>query len=251
MKIRLLPKIKPGSRASFILHGLFSVSVILVIYFLTVEPISLPIVGVVVFLLSKWRMFAVMPRHWLANVRSNLVDITVGVSYVIFIDGTAGMTTRLVLTALYIGWVLFLKPATSSVAVGVQAMIAQLVGMMAMYGRFSDVNILTLVLFTWLLCYSSARHFFSSFDEPDGRMMAHVWGLFGAQLAWVLGHWVLAYGPVPQIALLLTVIGYSFALSYYLKYTSKLNASQKNQFIIVTLVIILIVALFSQWQYNG
>lgn len=251
MKIRLLPRIKPGSRASIVLHGVFNVIVVLVVLALIVEPIRLPAVAVIVFLISKWRMFAVKPRHWLANLRANLVDITVGLSYVVFIDGTASTLTKLILTLLYIAWVLFIKPGTSSIMVGLQAMIAQLVGMIALYGRFSDAKIATLVIATWVICYSVARHFLSSFDEPNGRVISHVWGLFGAQLAWVLSHWLLSYGPIPQIALLLTVIGYSFAVSYYLHATKGLTNSQKNQFIIVSAVLIIIVALFSQWQYNG
>lgn len=251
MKILFLPRIKPGSRSSVVLHGLFNVIVILVVFALVVEPIKLPAVAVVAFLLSKWRMFAVKPRHWLANLRANLVDITVGLSYIVFIDGTSNIVTKLTITVLYIAWMLFIKPGTSSISVGVQAMAAQLVGVIALYGRFSDAKLTTLVFVTWVICYSAARHFMSSFDEPNGRLLSHVWGLFGAQLAWVLSHWILAYGPVPQIALLLTVIGYSFAVSYYLHATKGLTSSQKNQFIIVSAVLIIIVALFSQWQYNG
>lgn len=251
MKIHLIPRIKPGSKASVLLHGLFNVLVILVVFAFVVEPINLPAVAVILFLISKWRMFAVKPRHWLANIRANMVDITVGLSYIAFIDGTNSATTRLVFTALYISWILFIKPGSSSVLVGLQSMIAQLVGATALFDKFSGASVTTLVLLTWLLCYSVARHFFSSFDEPKGRVMAHVWGLFGAELAWVLSHWTLAYGPFPQIALILTVVGYSFAVSYYIHTTKGLSNSQKNQFIIVVAVLILIIALFSQWQYNG
>lgn len=251
MKIQLLPKIKPGSRASLVLHGLFNVGVVLIIYALTVEPISLPVVAIVFFLLSKWRMYAVKPRHWLANTRANMVDIMVGVSYITFIDNTGGILTKLILTVLYVAWVLVVKPGSSSLLVGIQAMIAQVVATIALFNHYSDMSIMGLVLLTWLICYSVARHFFSSFEEPNGRVMAHIWGLFGAELAWILSHWTLGYGPIPQIALILTVIGYSFAVSYYLKSIRGLTTSQKNQFIIITAVMIIIVALFSEWQYNG
>lgn len=251
MKIQLVPKIKPGSRASLVLHGLFNVAVVLIIMALSVEPISLPVAAVVFFLFSKWRMYAVKPRHWLANTRANMVDIMVGLSYIIYIVNTENLTTRIIFTLAYIAWVLIIKPGSSSVMVGVQAMIAQLVASIALFNEYSSTSIIGLVFLTWLVCYSVARHFFSSFDEPNGRVMSHIWGIFGAELAWILSHWTLGYGPIPQIALLLTVIGYSFAVSYYLKSTKGLSNSQKNQFIIITAVMIIIVALFSEWQYNG
>ena len=251
MKIQLLPKIKPGSQASTLLHAFFNVAVVLVVLAFTIEPIRLPAVAVTFFLLSKWRMFAVKPRHWLTNLRANLVDITVGMSFILFIDGTSNIATRLILTVSYISWVLFIKPGSSSVLVGLQSMIAQFVGIVALFNKFSGSSVTILVLLVWLICYSAARHFFSSFDEPNGRLMSHIWGLFGAELAWILSHWTLAYGPFPQIALLLTVVGYSFAVSYYIHATKGLTSSQKNQFVIVVAILILIIALFSQWQYNG
>jgi len=251
MKIQLIPKIKPGSRASLVLHGLFNVAVVLIIFSLTIEPIKLPAVAVIFFVLSKWRMFAVKPRHWLANTRANMVDIMVGLSYIVFLDNTSSLLTKLILTALYVVWMLFIKPGSSSILVGIQAMIAQLVAMIALFGEFSDMSIMGLVILTWLICYSVARHFFSSFEEPKGRILAHIWGLFSAELAWILSHWTLGYGPLPQIALVLTVVGYSFAVSYYMKSSRGLSNSQKNQFIIVTTAMIIIVALFSEWQYNG
>lgn len=251
MRIQLLPRIKPGSRSSTVLHGLFNTAVVLVIFALTVPPINLPAVAVTVFLISKWRMFAVKPRHWLANLRANFVDISVGLSYIIFINGTDSAFSRLLLTLSYIFWVLIIKPGSTSIMVGVQAMLAQFVAMVALFSKFSGASITILVIATWLVCYSVARHFFSSFEEPNGRVMAHVWGIFGGELAWVLSHWTLAYGPLPQIAILLTVIGYSFAVSYYMRSASGLKNSQKNQFIIITAIVVLIIALLSQWQYNG
>ena len=251
MRIRLLPKIKPGSRAATVLHAIFNVIVALLVFAIVVEPIRLPVVAVVVFLISKWRMFAVKPRHWLANVRANMVDITVGLSFIAFVDGTESTLSRLIFTGMFIAWVLFIKPGTTSILVGVQSMVAQLVGTIALFSRFSGSGITPLVIFTWLICYSVARHFLSSFDEPNGRIMAHIWGIFGAQMAWILSHWTLAYGPFPQITLILTVIGYSFAVSYYIHATKGLKNSQKNQFIIVVALLILVIALFSRWQYNG
>lgn len=39
-----------------------------------------PYVAYGLVLLSKWRIFALRPRFWWANIKTNLVDISVGLS---------------------------------------------------------------------------------------------------------------------------------------------------------------------------
>lgn len=251
MKRPRLPRIKPASKASSAAHVLLNIVFVLFILVLIIEPIALPGLAAALLLLSKWRMFAVKPRHWLANIRANLVDLGVGISIIVFMAGTANLMTQLVWAAVYAFWLVVIKPRSSTGAVMVQAMSAQGLSLIALYGAYSQGPMLTLVVATWLICYAAARHFFSSFEEIDGRLMAHIWGLFGAQLAWVLSHWMLTYGFMPQIALLITVVGYAFAVSYYLHATRGLKSSVRNQFVIVTVMIVIVVALFSQWQYNG
>ena len=40
------------------------------------------LIGFILVLLSKWRMFAVRPRYLWLNIKSNLVDLIVGFSFV-------------------------------------------------------------------------------------------------------------------------------------------------------------------------
>ena len=70
--------------------------------------------AVVVLLLSKWRMLAVKPRHWLANVRANLVDITVGLAVIAFMSGTGSLITQLIWAGLYSAWLILLKPRSDT-----------------------------------------------------------------------------------------------------------------------------------------
>ena len=51
------------------------------------------IFGVVLVLLSKWRILAVRPRYWWVNIKANLVDLTVGISLalLVYIAGTDGL----------------------------------------------------------------------------------------------------------------------------------------------------------------
>ena len=65
--------------------------------------------AVAVVLLSKWRIFAVKPRFWPANVRANAVDTIIGLSTVVFMTHTTNVQLQILFTALYMGWQVFLK----------------------------------------------------------------------------------------------------------------------------------------------
>ena len=67
-------------------------------------------------------------------------------------------------------------------------------------------------------------------------------------MAWVLGHWAIEYLFLPQIALILTVLGYGLATIYYLDQTDKLKATLRRQLMIVMGLILLIIVVFSNWQ---
>src|SRR5665213_3005631 len=58
-----------------------------------------------VVVLSKWRMFAVKPRFWAANVRANAVDMMVGLSLVVFMSH-AGLLWQFVWAIAYGAWLL-------------------------------------------------------------------------------------------------------------------------------------------------
>jgi hypothetical protein len=96
-------------------------------------------IGLVI--LSKWRVFAVRPRFWWANLRSNLVDFIVSISFVLhmyIVNMTAVEDSRKllllgILTLLYIGWLLVIKPRSKRRFIAVQAGAAVLLGTSALF----------------------------------------------------------------------------------------------------------------------
>jgi hypothetical protein len=192
-------------------------------------------------LLSKWRMLAVRPRHWPANIRANAVDLIVGLSLLVFMTQSQSMSFQLLWMVVYAGWLLWLKPRSDLLGVSTQAMVAQLFGLMAIFLNWSDASLLVLVVLAWAVCYSSARHFFVSFEEPYTSLFSHVWGYFAAALVWLQGHWLLFYGVVAQPALLLTVIGYGLASLYYLDQKDRLSVLVRRQFIFIMIAIVTVV----------
>ncbi len=246
MKIKLIKNIRPESGfTQFLYVGLNVLLPILV--FVLVRLQFMPLAIILIFL-AKWRMFTVKPRYWLANIRSNLVDIFVGLSILSFMASTNNLITQLIWTALYIVWLVWLKPQTKQVPVIIQALIAQTISLIAFYQALPDAGVLISIVAVWLICFVSARHFLGVFDEQYIKQLADLWAWFGAVMAWILSHWVIFYTNIPQIALILTVISYGIGLIYYLQQNDRLKKAFKNQIIIMVGLILLIIIVFSDWQ---
>lgn len=243
----LLVKIKPANGFSHFLH--LGLVVILPLVVFVVLRLGQPEqVALVLIVLSKWRMFAVRPRFWLANIRANAVDLIVGLSIVLFMShNSASVALQLLWTGLYVVWLVAIKPATGLFMTSTQAFIGQLCGLSALYLVWAGGPIYGLAFFTGLICFLAARHFFDAFDEPYARMLAYYWGYFGAALAWLLGHWLLFYHVLAQPTLLLSALGYGQAVLYYLDHKDRLSKGVRRQFIFIMLAIVLVVLTFSDW----
>ncbi|HET7529313.1 MAG TPA: hypothetical protein VFJ84_03760 [Candidatus Saccharimonadales bacterium] len=245
--MRALPaRIKPARGFSHIFYLVLNLLLPILAYILV--RIDFVAIAIFLILLSKWRMFAVRPRYWMANLIGNGVDIMVAVSLVLFMASTSVVWWQLFWTALYAGWLLWLKPRYDVLSVSAQAMIGQLLGLSLLYLKFGDSSITALAAGTWLVTYLSARHYLTSFEETHSALLAHIWAYFSASLAFVLAHWLLFYGSVAQIIVILTTIGYGMAALYYLDATEKLSALLRRQMLGIMLAILLVIIIFSNWN---
>ena len=88
------------------------------------------IVGFILVLLSKWRIFAVRPRYYFLNIKSNLVDLIVGFSFVLmaYFLGVEVIPAHYILMALYSLWLTVVKPKTTEAWNLVQAEVAIFMG---------------------------------------------------------------------------------------------------------------------------
>lgn len=244
----LLAKAKPTSGIAHVLHLLLRVILPIVIFILVRANSNFVQLAFSVVILSKWRMFAVRPRFWAANVRANAVDLVVGLSIVLFMvhaDGSSAI--QLMWAVLYGVWLIYIKPASSILMISAQAFTAQLLGLSALYLAWAAGPLYGITLLTGLICFLAARHFFDGFNEPYARLFSYIWGYFGAALAWLLGHWLLYYRVVAQPTLLLTTLGYGLAVLYYLDNTERLSKGLRRQFVFIMLAIVLVVLTFSDW----
>ena len=191
--------------------------------------------AIVLIVLSKWRVFAVRPRYWWANLQSNMVDFIVSISVVLHmrtiniqptIDDGPKLLLLIGLMLGYIGWLLFIKPRSKRFYVALQAGIAVFMGTAALFTVSYSWPVSLVVLGAWLIGYASARHALNSFDdETHPLFLALVWGVGIAEIAWVAYHWAIAYPLpglpsllLPQAAIIITLLsflGYKVYTSFY------------------------------------
>lgn len=233
----LIAKIKPASGFSRLAH--VGLNVVLALLVFTLVRIDFVQLALALILLSKWRMFAVRPRFWPANFRANAVDIIVSLSLLLFMVHSGSQWLQLIWTAVYVVWLIGVKPASTALMVSTQALVGLLFGLTALFVGWGDGALYWLVLVAAMICYLSARHFFDSFDEPYARLLSYLWAYFGAALVWVLGHWLLFYGFMAQPTLLLVALGYALAGLYYLDHYDRLTKLVRLEVLITTSAIVL------------
>lgn len=244
-RLQLPGRLVPTRGFSHVIH--ITLNGLLPILAYVLVRINLVPLAIALIILAKWRMIAVRPRYWMTNIVSNGVDIIVGISFILFMASTSVTWWQIFWVALYGGWLIYLKPRYDVLSVSAQAMIGQLLGLSVLYLKFGDASLVWLVLATWAIAYLAARHFLTSFEEALAPLLAHIWAYFGASLAFILGHWLLFYGSVAQIIIIMTTIGYGLATIYYLDASDRLSALLQRQLIAIMLAILLIVLVLSDW----
>lgn len=155
--------------------------------------------GFLLVLVSKWRIFAVRPRYWFANIQANLVDVIVSIGYVVLLYAAGtNLAFQIPLTVLYIAWLLFLKPRSKRSFVALQAGTAVFVGVAALFMHSYAWPASVTVAAMWLIGYSAAYHVLSSYDENHSLFLRLAWAFVFAELGWLAYHWTIAY-PVPAV----------------------------------------------------
>ena len=240
-----LRNLKPTSGIAHFLH-LGLVLILPVVVFVLVR-LNLVLPAFIIVVLSKWRMLAVRPRFWAANIRANAVDLMVGLSIVLFMTHSGSLLIQVAWAILYAIWLLAIKPGSGVPMVTAQAFIGQFAALSALYLTWADGPVYGLTLLSGLFCFLAARHFLDAFDEPYAKMLAYTWGYFGAALAWLLSHWLLFYRGVAQPTLLLSTVGYGMAVLYYLDHNDRLGKGVRRQFIFIMVAIVLVALAFSDW----
>lgn len=182
----------------------------------------LPAFGLVI--LSRWRVLAVRPRYWFANLQGDLVSLIVSVSFVVLLyntniaspNDTKTLAFQILATLLYIVWLLFLRPQSKRKYIALQAGIALFIGVAAIYSMSYGWPASLVVLMVWLVGYSVSRHVLNTYDdEAHALTLSLAWGLILAEIGWWAYHWTIAYKlPIisnvllPQVAIIAVCVGF-------------------------------------------
>lgn len=170
--------------------------------------------GILLVLMSKWRILAVRPRYWIANITVNTVDIIVSVSYVVLLFAANGyILVQLFIAVLYTIWILILKPRSSRKYIILQALIALFLGITALSIISYNWPVFMVVIITWIIAYSSMKHMLDSYDETHAHFFSLLWALILAELSWLIYHWMIAYSipgagdiKLPQVSIIMLAL---------------------------------------------
>ena len=221
-----------------------------------VVVINSPVLACVLVVLSKWRIFAVRPRYWWANLRSNALDLIVGVSFALLIHLSGGdaLVAQSILAVLYAAWLLVLKPSSKSFAVEIQAGVALFLGLTVLVSLTHNLHSAVLVISSFFIGYIVANHVLSEEGNTNVRFVSFIVGLLLAELSWIAYHWLVAYTVpgtmlrIPQLAIIATISGFA-ALSVYRPYRDR-GKLKLNDFILpvgfAAVTIFVIIVFFSK-----
>ena len=178
-----------------------------------------PILGLILVLISKWRVFAVRVRYLWLSIKSNLVDIIVGVSVVLltYLAGPKFLAVDFVLMVFYPIWLLFIKPLSSDKATMIQSLIAVFLGISAVAMLTASFDAIFMILFAFIIGYAASRHVLAQSSEQDFTFSTLICGLIFSELAWLAHTWSIIYTfgasgiRIPQIAIILTIFAFIYS----------------------------------------
>ena len=216
-----------------------------------------PLLGLILVLISKWRIFAVRARYFGINLKSNLVDLIVGASVVLlaYFAGPSFLIVDFVLMAFYSIWLLFIKPLSSEKATMLQSLIAVFLGTSAATIMTSGINEIVLTLLSFLIGYTASRHVLAQSDDKDFTLTTLICGLVFSEIAWLCYSWGIVYTfgstgiRIPQLAIILTI--FSFVYNYARQTMAKYQEDFRLKHIMGPVIFgIILVAIIIIWFSN-
>ncbi len=222
-------------------------------------------VGVLLVFISKWRIFAVRPRFWFLNLKSNLIDIITGVSIILlaYKFGEVWCLAHFLLTIIYSVWLLFIKPLSTENGTIIQSLFAVFFGTTAATLIASSFDPIVIVAAEFIIGYGASRHLLAQKTEGKFTMLSLVCGLLCAEISWLSFSWSIIYTffnnmsftlfglkiacdiIIPQLSIILSIATFALTKVYYsiTKHDGKIIKSDillPTLFAIITIAVIVI-----------
>lgn len=221
------------TRVSEVVYVLLNMAYAAILLVLLIEFEGQPYLAYLVVILSKWRVFAVRPRFWVSNIRTNILDTLVGLSTVTLLWQNMGnLSYQIVIVALFTLWLIFIKPLSKRFWLIIQGGVTQFVSLMALFSIAYGLNIVVVIALAWLIGFAVARHVINAYNnEYEDVVVSSVWGIVVAELGWLAYYWTLAYTPlkIPQISIIVSLLGYAVLVVYgYLYHNEDLKNARSD-----------------------
>ena len=219
------------------------------------------IIGLILVAVSKWRVFAVNHRYWWLNIRSSLVDLIVGVSFVLlaYAAGTTFLPVHIVLMSAYAVWLIIIKPRTTQGFNILQSIIAVLLGVTAASIFAAITDSLVLVIAAFLIGYAASNHVLVQNGNHDAAFISLVCGLVFAEIGWLSYSWLIFYTIdstgicLSQLSIILALLTFAY-LEFQVEldqHGNKLKFSHIALPVLFSiLTIIVLMVSFSQPRFN-
>ena len=244
---------KSRNIASSAVHVLLNILLGVGAVFVTVFSAN-PALGIVLVLMSKWRVFAVRSRYLWINIKSNLVDFIVGLS-VVFLSYAAGsslLPIHIILIVMYVVWLLFIKPMSSEGGYLTQSLIAVFLGISATTIMTANLDPTLPILLAFLIGYAASRHVLVQTESENFALTTLACGLVFAEIAWLCHAWAIIYSfgetgiKIPQSAIILTIFAfvYNYARQAAVRYREDFRFKNILGPVIFGVVLIGIIVLF-------
>jgi len=213
-----------------------------------------PFLGILLVVLSKWRMFAVRPRYWWLNIKSNLVDLIVGIAFVLisYCTGTIFLPVHVITAVLYSFWLVFLKPRSTEFATNFQALWAVFFGTIALTMMTASADPIFMVAGCFIIGYAAARHVLIQGDDNNFNIIMLAGGLIAAEIAWLCRSWLIVYSfsdlgiIIPQLSIILSIFAYTFGYVYH-SITANEGKLKWNEVGMPTIFAILLISIIVVW----
>jgi len=184
------------------------------------------------------------------------VAILVGLSKQPLGQAVFPVSTQLVLTLLYAGWLIWLRQLrhrgqASVWATGVQQLAAtSAIFLAAAFWHWPESIVIALI---WVSMFVTTLWYLRAAEERAAAILAAAWALVASELAWVLYAWQVIYirGSsllIPQAALVLLGVGYCFASIHASHSQKRLSRRRLIEYVAITGVLLAIVITGTRWN---
>ena len=245
---------------SSILHVVLNIALAVISILITWSTGS-PLIGIILVVLSKWRMFAVRPRYWGVNLKANFVDLIVGNSIILiaYCSGRVFLPIHVILMVLYAIWLIVIKPRSTEAAANLQSLIAIFFGTISTTLMTASANSIFMAAGGFLLGWAAARHILVQGDDKDYNIIILAGAIISAEIHWLCHSWLIVYSfnetgiIIPQLTIILTIVAFIFGYAYksIARNGGKVKWSEigmPTAFAIITITVI--VLFFSQPIFN-